>query len=96
MSKVKLYVIRDLVAGECGPVFCAVNDGVAIRQSCILMHDVIDINDYVLVRVGTFDSESMEIENDYFEVDFRSVYALYCAKIEERKAKEMFITGVEK
>ena len=51
MSKVKLYVIRDLVAGECGPVFCAINDGVAVRQSCILMHDVIYINDYALVRI---------------------------------------------
>lgn len=96
MSKVLLYVVRVLVAGECGPVFSAVNDGVAVRQSCMLLHEVIDVNDYALVRVGTIDTETMEIEPDYYEVDFRSVYAVYCAKLEERKARDMYITGVEK
>lgn len=94
MSKVKLYVVRDLVAGECGPVFSAVNDGVAVRQSCQLLHTVIDVNDYALIRVGTIDTDSMEIIPDYHEVDFRSVYAVYCAKLEEKMAREMYITGV--
>ena len=50
MAKVNLYVIYDTVAGECGPVYSAVNDGVAVRQLCVLMRDVVDIRDYSRMR----------------------------------------------
>ena len=61
MAIAKLYVVRDLVAGEAGPVFTAKNDGIAIRQTCQLLHGCIDVNDYALYQVGTIDTEEMEI-----------------------------------
>lgn len=94
MAKVNLYVIKDTVAEECGPVFSAINDGVAIRQLCILMHDVFNVADYLLLCVGRMDTSSCEVEPCHYEVDFISQYVLYCGKLEEKKARDMFITEV--
>ena len=64
MAEIKLYSIRDLVAGECGPIFTAKNDAVAVRQVCMIMHDVADIDDYALYCVGTFDPEEMVLVDE--------------------------------
>ena len=95
MSIAKLYVVRDLVAGEAGPVFTAKNDGIAIRQTCQLLRGCIDINDYALFQVGTIDTEEMEILPDIKEISFRQLYDVYNHKLEELKARETFISEVK-
>lgn len=95
MAKVNLYVIYDTVAGECGPVFSAINDGVAIRQVCTLMRDVVDIRDYSLVCVARMDTEDMAIEPCRYHVDIIAPYELYCKQLEERAACNTFIREVK-
>ena len=96
MAEVKLYSIRDLVAGECGPIFTAKNDGVAIRQVCAMMHDVVDVADYALYCVGTFDTEEMVlVDKTPHEIDFHFIYSQYVKKLEELKAKNTYISEVK-
>ena len=96
MAEVKLYSIRDLVAGECGPIFTAKNDGVAIRQVCAMMHDVVDVADYALYCVGTFDIEEMVlVDKTPYEIDFHFLHAQYSKKIEEIKARQTYISEVK-
>ena len=96
MAELKLYSIRDLVAGECGPIFTAKNDGVAIRQVCVMMHDVVDVNDYALYCVGTFDTEEMVLVDKVpYQVYFLILYKQYCAKLEELKARNTYISEVK-
>lgn len=95
--QVKLYVIRDMVAGESGPVFTAKNDGLAIRQACQLMTGVIDISDYALYSIGMFDTESMELSDKVpYEIDFTIIYKSYCEKLETHNAKQAYIKEVVK
>ena len=95
MAELKLYSIRDLVAGECGPIFTAKNDVVAIRQVCMMMHDVVDVEDYALYCVGTFDTEEMVlVDKTPHGVDFHFLYKQYCTKLEELKAKNTYISEV--
>lgn len=54
--KSNLYVIRDKVAEECGPIFQAPNDGVAVRAYRNLTSDANPKEDYELLFVGTIDS----------------------------------------
>lgn len=61
-----LYCIYDKVAQESGPIFEAKNDGVAERMYFDLVHNqqknpVFDQNDYQLLCLGSFDSESSKI-----------------------------------
>jgi len=97
MPIAKLYVVRDLVAGEAGPVFTAKNDGIAIRQTCMLLHECecIDINDYALFQVGTIDTEEMEILPEIKQISFDQLYAVYKHKLEELKARETYIREVK-
>ena len=96
MAELKLYSIRDLVAGECGPIFTAKNDGVAIRQVCMMMHDVVDVEDYALYCVGTFDTEEIVlVDKTPHEVVFHFYFKQYCQKLEELKAKNTYISEVK-
>lgn len=64
MAKMNLYVVYDKIAGECGPVFEAKNDGVAMRQYRHLINEnpTVIQDDFSLMQVGTIDKESMIIE----------------------------------
>lgn len=64
MAKMNLYVVYDKIAGECGPVFEAKNDGVAMRQYRNLINEnpTVVQDDFSLMQVGTIDKESMIIE----------------------------------
>jgi len=62
-----LYTVHDKVAMQSGPVFEAVNDGVAVRQFRTLMRDVHDERDYALLRVGMMDHETNIIVSDEIE-----------------------------
>lgn len=61
-----LYVIFDRVAEESGPVFEAVNKGIAIRNFRNLLEKVPDYQrqDYRLYQVGEFDNIHMEVTTD--------------------------------
>ena len=59
--EMRLYVIRDNVAEECGPVFAAVNDGIACRQYKQLLSGCPDIMDYQLQHVGMYDTVKGEV-----------------------------------
>ena len=95
--EVKLYTIRDLVAGECGPMFTAKNDGVAIRQACMLMSEPsLDINDYSLYCVGTFDTESMEFRDKTpHEIDIVIPFKAFQERLETFEAQKTFIKEVK-
>jgi len=58
---VKLYVIHDRVAGEYGPIYQAVNDGVAKRQFLHYVKDTVDQADYRLYTVGDYDTVTADI-----------------------------------
>jgi len=65
MPKVGLYTIYDRIAQEAGPVFNAKNDQVAVRNAVALLKSVSDtqIDDYLLYRVGTFDTDINHIDD---------------------------------
>lgn len=62
----RLYCVFDRVAVQSGPVFQAVNDGVASRAMAQLLEKVpaYDHDAYRLFYVGTFDDEKMLIKGD--------------------------------
>ena len=95
--EVKLYTIRDTVAGECGPVFTAKNDGVAVRQACLLLHEPsLDVSDYALYCIGTFDVESMEFKDKTpHEIDIIIPYKAFQEKMETVNAVNTFIKEVK-
>lgn len=57
----KIYAIYDTVAEEGGPVFCAVNDGVAMRQFRQLVQGTENRNDFELYYLADYDSKCVEI-----------------------------------
>lgn len=58
----ELFTIYDKVAQEAGPIFQAKNLYVAMRYVNDMIKDnKINLSEYDLVRLGTFDSESMSI-----------------------------------
>lgn len=58
----ELFTIYDKVAQEAGPIFQAKNLYVAMRYVKEMIKDnKINLSEYDLVRLGTFDSESMSI-----------------------------------
>lgn len=75
--KTNLYVIFDKVAEESGPVFNAVNDGVAMRSFRNMAKDM-DAQaraEYQLFRIGAFDTMSldMEVESEPVEISQQRV-----------------------
>ena len=57
-----LYSVKDVVAEEFGPVFMAVNDGVALRSFSKLIQDVPEPQEYELYSVGVFKPDSGRIK----------------------------------
>ena len=56
----ELYTIYDKVAQEAGPIFQAKNLHVAMRYVNEMIKDnKLNLHEYDLVRLGSFDSESM-------------------------------------
>ena len=58
----KLYSVKDQVAEKFGPVFTAVNDGVAVRQFTGLLKQVDYVGEYDLYCVAEFDDEQGSIK----------------------------------
>lgn len=61
-----LYTIYDRVAEEGSPPFVARTDGVAVRQfqAAILGGKVLNPDDYVLYRVGGWDSTALSVSSE--------------------------------
>lgn len=59
-----IYVIYDKVAEESGPMFEAVNNGIALRMACNTLKPLPPqlCEDYQLVKIGEYDTKSMQIE----------------------------------
>lgn len=57
-----LYVIYDKVAEESGPVYQAVNDGVAVRQFKSTIEKIPSSlrDEYQLVCIGMYDSKTLK------------------------------------
>lgn len=68
--KTILYTIYDLVAEEAGPVFEAVNDGVAMRNFRNLLKEIpaYQHGDYRIYRLGSFDHSKIEMDK-YATID---------------------------
>lgn len=58
----KLYSVKDQVAEKFGPVFTAVNDGVAVRQFTGILKQVDYVGEYDLYCVSEFDDETGSIK----------------------------------
>ena len=57
---IELFTIYDTVAQEAGPIFQAKNLSVAMRYVNEMIKDnKLNLHEYDLVRLGSFDSESM-------------------------------------
>jgi len=54
-----VYVVYDKVAEEAGPPFCAVNDGIAMRQYASMGIPEALQRDYTLNMIGYYDSKDM-------------------------------------
>jgi len=65
-QKVRLYTIYDRVAEEAGPLFPAVNDGIAIRNYRNVLEQVPEYQrgDYRLYYIGEFDPHTMIVVLD--------------------------------
>lgn len=61
--KTNLYVIRDMVAEEVGPIFEAKNDAVAHRNFADLLKTAIAPCDFMLYRIATFDRDDMQLSD---------------------------------
>lgn len=59
-----LYTIFDKVAEESGPIYEAINDGVARRNYVNTMRNTPSHlrGDYALFRLGSYDSKNMSVE----------------------------------
>ena len=56
--KMGIYALYDRVAEECGPVWTAKNDAVAIRNAKISLKEV-RADEHWLYRLGEFDNEAI-------------------------------------
>lgn len=58
-----LYTIYDKIAEESGPIFSAVNDGIALRSYKNLVEkEGISINEFDLVHVAQYDHRTMRLD----------------------------------
>lgn len=78
----RIYTIFDYAAEVAGPPFVAVNDAVASRQFKMLLKDVLDVSDYKLWLLGTYNDETMIIR---IPDDFEPIEVLMEVKNEGRK-----------
>lgn len=81
-----LYTIYDRVAEEAGPVFQAINDGVALRNTVQVLKPLSPTlrDEYQLIKVGSINTKTMELTVEPpREID----YSLQMARADEFTAK---------
>jgi hypothetical protein len=57
----RVYTIKDQVAGESGPLFFAKNEKIAIRNFTSLMAKSPSKDDYTLYEIGQYDPETLKL-----------------------------------
>ena len=62
MAKLKLYSIKDKVAGEFGPIYEAVNDAVAMREFSRIMAKTEFADDFELICMAEMDKVTGQME----------------------------------
>lgn len=75
MPKVNVYTVYDEKAEQFGPLFEAVNDEVATRSFLQMMDKVHPSakNDYILEKVGEFDTNSGDMQAEVPQEVFRNI-----------------------
>lgn len=56
-----MYVIYDTLTEESSPLYEAPSDISAIRAFCPLLAETVNVEDYKLYKVGTFDRHSLAV-----------------------------------
>lgn len=77
--KLGIYVIKDKIANECGPIFEANNDGVAYRnfQRTIINNKDVNPDDYMLLKLGVCDHVKCNIvPNDNLDKEIQAMLDL--------------------
>lgn len=61
--QLRVYAVFDRVAEEAGPLFCAINDAVAVRMYRHLIAGTVsaDPKDFYLLYVGDYDNKEVKI-----------------------------------
>lgn len=71
----ELYVIRDIVAEEFGPVYQCKNEAVAVRRYLqIIKESCVNPADYKLYRVGYITDETAELIPELYCVPQKNEY----------------------
>ena len=56
-----MYVLYDTLTEEASPLYEATSDVAAIRAFCPLLAEAVNVEDYKLYKVGTFDRHSLAV-----------------------------------
>lgn len=83
-----LYSIRDQVAEQFGPVFVAINDGVATRQFADVLKNIEYPAEYDLYILGKFDFEDGRISCAGSDDGLGTFYPEHVVNGEDVKRKE--------
>lgn len=61
-----LYVVKDIIADKCGPIFQAENDLVALRAFKKLLSKIPfeDHNEFICLRIGNYNDDTGEITGE--------------------------------
>jgi len=64
--QLRVYALYDRVAEEAGPLYCAVNDAVAVRMYKHLIAETssADPKDFCLIYVGNYDTKEVRVEGE--------------------------------
>lgn len=57
----RMYVLYDTLTEEASPLYEATSDIAAIRAFCPLLAETVNIEDYKLYYIGTFDRHSLAV-----------------------------------
>lgn len=60
-SVVSMYVLFDTLTEQASPLYEATSDVVAIRAFCPLLAETVNVEDYKLYKVGTFDRHNLAV-----------------------------------
>lgn len=85
-----MYTIYDTVAEQGAPPFCALNDGIALRQvQKMLQEKAVKPDDYKLYRVGSWISSTMTViaENPVIITDAKVADTEFRQELAKEKIK---------
>lgn len=77
------YVLYDTVAEECGPIFDAKNDAIAVRLSLPALADAPFVRDIRLLKVAEIDSSTGQVNVVYplKDIHYTTMLDAYLAQL---------------